>query len=585
MAIRCLVYTAVLYAALVHNVFCVQEDMLTVVGEFRSGYMTGDDTLVINRMRSPDDGPFASMVSWSPGIWTPYRSQFGLTGVLFAAAQRATGASPERVAAVGSASYGLLTAALLGAFFSSVAARIAPAAGHIGVLLTACSPPLLVFAPSIYWTLPATLAPFVFAWIAYPWAEKSTTRMLAFLAAEAVLVGLKCLCGYEYVSTVVAAPAAAIVFHRAAASERWRTWILPVMGVGAAGVLGFAVAVGIHAFQLSSQTGENGLDLIRSRAASRTLLPNGEGVEKVIYPVFAPESLPQPVRCFITYFHQPILSSPQTWGGYRFTVSLGMLLAALAPALAFLRRGRGDHPAAAALVPASVVALLAGVSWQMLAVNHMVFHGHLNLVVYCVPFAPVAFAAIGSVVARAGWSHGATGLLVAAAVGIVAWNALVLGERAREREDLDSAARERVEELLRSGATAAPRGDRGPAPILGPLPLDPAELPNVAVFTPKYAPAVADDERPIGVYGWIGMPRERTSRIPMAVVCVRGSEIIPVRVGYFRLASVERIHNKQMSCVAFHVVIPPPHSAAPLRLFAVPADPARPVVELTAPGG
>src|ERR1044071_6858169 len=151
MAIRFQIYTAILYGGLVHNLFCVQEDMLAVVGEFRPGYMTGDCTLVINRMRSPDSDPWAPMARWSPGIWTPYRSQFGLTGIVLAAVQRMTGESPERIAAVGSAAYGLLTAALLAAFFSSVAARVAPIAGHVGAILAACSPPLLAFAPALYW--------------------------------------------------------------------------------------------------------------------------------------------------------------------------------------------------------------------------------------------------------------------------------------------------------------------------------------------------------------------------------------------------------------------------------------------------
>lgn len=76
------------------------------------------------------------------------------------------------------------------------------------------------------------------------------------------------------------------------------------------------------------------------------------------------------------------------------------------------------------------------------------------------------------------------------------------------------------------------------------------------------------------------MPREKTNRIPMTIVCVRGSELVPARIGYFRLAELEKVHKEQISCVGFHAVLPP-GSDAGLRLFAVPADTAYPAVELT----
>ena len=581
MAVRFLIYTAILYGGFVHNIFCVQEDALTVVGEFRSGYLTGDCTLAINRMRSPDNGPWAPMASWSPGIWTPYRSQFGLSAVVLAGVQRATGAAPEKVAAIGSAFYGLLAAALLAAFFASVATQIAPLAGHVGVLLSACSPPLLAFAPSLYWTLPATLAPFVFAWLAYPWSTRSPLRAVAFLAGLAILVLAKSLCGYEYISTVVASPAAAIVFHRAATGEGWRKWLLPVAAVGIAGVVGFTAAIGIHAQQISEQTGESGLATIRSRASARTSLPSGEGTEAIIYPVFAPESLPQPARCFANYFYQPILSSPQTWGGARFLVPLGALVAAAAFALVLAWRNRAANPAAAALAPATFIALLGGMSWQALAVNHMVFHGHLNLIVYCVPFAPLAFAALGAGVARLGYSRAVAVALGLAAIGIPIGNVVVVQTRAEERRLADESAVERVRAMLRGESKAVPLGEKGPPPIVALLPLDPPYLPNVAAFTPKYAPAVPEGERPTGIYGWVRLPRERSSRFPMSIVCVRGSDIVPSRVGYFRLTAVEQLHGKQIACVAFHAVIPPKNEPGErLRVYAVPTQSSLPIIEL-----
>lgn len=566
---RFAVYTAVLYAGLVHNAFCAQEHVLFSRGEFRSGHLTGDCALVINRLRQPDAGPWASMSSWSPAGWQPYRSQFGLTGSMFAAVQRPTGASPERVTAVGSALFGLATAAMLAAFFSSVAGRVGPVAGHVGVLLTACCPPLLAFAPAVYWSLPFTLAPFVFAWLAY-----GRVRPAVFLAGVGVLVCAKALNGYEYISTVVASPAAAIAFHRAAAGDRIRKWVLPVVAVGVAGVVGFAGAIGIHAEQIAAQTGESGLKVIRERAASRTAVPDGGGVEKVAYPVFAPAFLPEPVRCFVNYFYQPAVSSPQTWGRTRFVVSLGWVLAVAGAVLVVLWTRRAKNPTAAALAPAAVVGFLGAVSWQALAVNHMVFHGHLNLIVFCVPCVPLAFAGIGAGVAALGRPRLVTAGLVVLALGAMGANAVVLSRRAAERAAWDEAAVARVR-----GEAVVPRGGSGPEVLVMPLPIDPPFLPHPAAFWPMYAPAVPDAERPVGVYGWVRVPRERTGVQPVSVVCVRGGDVVPARVGYYRLTAVERLFGGHAACVAFHAVLPPGERP---RVFVVPAEPGQPVIEMTA---
>ena len=70
----------------------------------------------------------------------------------------------------------------------------------------------------------------------------------------------------------------------------------------------------LHAAQVETLTGENGINVIRERAAARTLgSPEGVG-ERVSYPLVAPDWLPGPSRHFANYFHQPIVSSPQTWG-------------------------------------------------------------------------------------------------------------------------------------------------------------------------------------------------------------------------------------------------------------------------------
>ena len=53
--LRFAAYVAVLYAGLVHNLFCVPEDVSTCRGEFRSTGLSGDCSLVANRLRATEE--------------------------------------------------------------------------------------------------------------------------------------------------------------------------------------------------------------------------------------------------------------------------------------------------------------------------------------------------------------------------------------------------------------------------------------------------------------------------------------------------------------------------------------------------
>lgn len=541
--LRFAAYTAVLYAGLVHNALCVPEDVLTTRGEFRAGRQAGDDVLVVNRLRRPDATTWGPLAFWRDGGWANYTSQFGLTGVLLGAAQRATGATPERVMVAANLAFGLATAALLAAFFASVAARVGPLAGHVGVVLAACSPPLLAFAPSVYWATPMLLTPFVLAWLAYPWAGRSAARFALLLAGVGGLVCLKCLCGYEYVTSVVLAPVAAVVYHRAAVGDGVRKWLLPAVAVVGVGLLGFAAAILLHASQLAAYTGGNGFDVIRERAANRTSVPDGEAQDAKRYPLrapelaFVPEGLRRPVRGFVSYFYQPAFASPQTWGPARFAVPLWAVSAAAVAVLAGLWRVRQQSPAAAALAPAAAVGFAASVSWQVMALNHMYHHGHLNLIVFCVPFLPLAYAGFGSAVhllgERRGWRRPGVqlGLALVAAVAV---NAAVIDARPANR----GRAEERVRAVLRGEEAAVSLEGRGFPPAVAPLPADPPYLPHESLFNGGCAPD--ENPHPLGAAGWVLAPREWSAAPPVTVVVVRGNEVVPARVGYFRLTDLEQ---------------------------------------------
>lgn len=595
--VRFAAYTAVLYAGLVHNAFCVPEDMLTCRGEFRPGHQTADCSLVVNRLRHPDAGTWTPLGYWEwlEGKWRWYPSQFGLTGVVLGAAARATGAGPERVVGVANLAFGLASAAVLAAFFASVARRVGPLAGHVGVVLAACTPPLLYFAPSVYWALPLVIAPFVLAWLAYPRAARSTGRFALLLMGVGALVCLKCLCGYEYVTSVILAPVAAVVYHRSAAGDGLRKCVLPAAAVVAVGLIGFAVAILLHAAQLTAVTGQNGFDAIRERAALRTNIPGDDEYALPHYPIrgpdlpFVPERVRLPARCFVTYFYHPALASPQTWGPVRFDLPLWAVVAVAAVVSAGLWRVRRRSPAAAALVPAAAVGFAASVSWQVMAINHMYHHGHLNLIVFCVPFLPLVYAAFGAAAQlpaeRWGRPRLAAAVVVLAAVAAVGVNAAVVHNREADREANRLRAEERVRAVLRGEEAAVALGNRGLPPTITALPADPPYLPHGSVFIPAYGPSWSAGELPpFGAVGSVLFPQETSAVPPMSVVVVKGSKVVPSRAGYFRNTGFEPLLADPVAWGVYQVAIPAgvfvPGEHP--RLFAVPTRPGEAVIELTA---
>jgi hypothetical protein len=594
--VRFAAYTAVLYAGLVHNAFCVPEDMLSCRGEFRPGHQTADCSLVVNRLRHPDAGTWTPLGYWEwvERKWRWYPSQFGLTGVVLGAVARATGAGPEQVVGVANLAFGLATAAVLAAFFASVARRVGPLAGHVGVVLAACTPPLLHFAPSVYWALPLVLGPFVLAWLASPWTGRSTGRFALLLAGVGTLVCLKCLCGYEYATSVILAPVAALAYHRSAAGDGLRKCVLPAGAIVAVGLAGFAVAILLHAAQLTAVTGQNGFEVIRERAALRTNIPGDDEYAPPSYPIrcpelsFVPERARLPARCFVTYFYHPAVASPQTWGPVRFAVPLWAVAAAATVVLSGLWRVRRQAPAAAALVPAAAVGFAASVSWQVMAINHMYHHGHLNLIVFCVPFLPLAYAGFGAaaqlVAERWGRPRLAAAAVVLAAVAAVGVNAAVVHSREADREANRVRAEERVRAVLRGEEAAVALGNRGLPPTITGLPVDPPYLPHGSVFIPAYGPSwPAGRVPPFGAVGWVLFPQETSAVPPMAVVVVKGGEVVPSRAGYFRYTGFEPLLADQVAWGVYQVAIPAgvfvPGEHP--RLFAVPTRPGEPVIELT----
>ncbi len=394
-----LAYCLLLFASFSYDVFRIN-------GNFRDAYIGYDSYLVLNRLKLAADGvnfwhPLKENGTQENALGRDYYSQFGLQGVVLSAIMLATHADPVPFAYQAANACSLLTAAVLALFFVSIARGLGPMTAHLGVFFTCLSPILLRFAPSVYWCSFLLFAPFVCVWTLYPWCGRSFKGRLGLAAAVLLLVMLKCLCGYEFVTTIALSPVAAVVFHLVRAGEFQLRRVLELVGWAAAGCAGFAVAMGLHVLQLVCLFGPSQPNVLL-QTAQRRLYAGDPRLEAEMHfssslLSWIPDKIEYPLNCFLHYFTLCAIVWPGGDHGVRLSLVCGVALVLAVYATA---QRRQLSPQARALFFCLVVSLLTSLSWQVVAVNHMCVHFHLNQIVYWVPFLLLAGVALGFLTER-----------------------------------------------------------------------------------------------------------------------------------------------------------------------------------------
>lgn len=349
----------------------------------------------------------ALVVSRQQGIWSnggmlynaendqPYRSQFGLHGLACRVWMKASGQQPATVVRQGRILCALLLAGVLAGFLTAIAGRFGTVPAVTALILMALSDWPVLFARNLYWALSLHFLPFVATWFLYPRVLQGQRRLAVVLAAVAGLVALKCLCGYEYVSTILLSATVPVVFHEVLGGGGPRRLAARVGAVFLSGVLGFAGAVGLHFAQGWSFTGSaaEGWEAIRARALCHTRedprLPNVPPdipAHKVLrwYGREHAASLPLWETLTPRGPHQLHLTIRFFW----FLLPLAALLALASRRFIPTEQARRRLQALAA---AAAWAFLAPLSWALAARAHMCYHPHLNAIIFYLPFLPLMY--------------------------------------------------------------------------------------------------------------------------------------------------------------------------------------------------
>lgn len=344
----------------------------------------GSDILVENSLRLPEGHPRKGhlllgnayerlgkplkQVPWvasqiENGEQLPYMKQFGLQAMALDRVQRVVGWKGARAVLGSRLVECLLHGFVFAAFVAGLGARRGSGVALAFLALALCWPGFWRWVPSLYWQAGLTLA--VFTWFLLaptrPGWLAPTVGFVFFL--------LRFLCGYEYLTSVSLGAVVCLAANRVLRGEKL-AWA-PLAGTWACSVIAFVAAIALHVWRTTT------LGASLEEAWVVFMAP-------VKYRTVGAGDLGTPVLGMLSNMISVFFQHG--------TLLLIVLGAVLVPAWV---SGAGDDGSEQRLrkrVPLLLVAaLLASLSWQVLAPGHSGQHAHLNHVVFLQPFAFLLF--------------------------------------------------------------------------------------------------------------------------------------------------------------------------------------------------
>lgn len=342
-----------------------------------------------------------------------YTSQLGIQGILLAGVHDLLpDVSTQKISLVAASIISAVTAIT----FSMAVPKIYRLAGTPGVvaywLALAFSPWTLTFSYSLYWVPFTIILPFMLMlnkgqlWHQDYGIKAFTIVFLAML--------LKCLCGYEYITTVTLFACAGYVFSCAANGKEVKIKYLAL--IFSACVAGFIAALALHVVQLHHINDSLGFNTILNRAETHTgansddkkadiliahlaSRPGNDALISILSSDLINHKFLFAVTAFKEYFYLPAVQV----AGISLPFKFFALISSLASLVWLPRLFMKDKTATKKQSVLSFGALLivAGVfSWQILAWRHMVLHYHLNGQLFAYGIVPLAAVTVGLVISR-----------------------------------------------------------------------------------------------------------------------------------------------------------------------------------------
>ena len=351
----------------------------------------------------------------------PYASQYGLQARIITA----LAPKDSTKLSVYFKKVNVVLAAAMAALMALVALRVRKLFGFVAAVvfatLVAFSPWIVGYAQNMYWIEPLMFAPFVFAFLCYSYC-KSSKRLWLFYLGEAVLLFLKLLGGYEYISTIAISVLVPIIFFELVNNKQKiiRLWKHAVMTCIVAAVA-FAGAYATNFMALSDyyHSSDTARKMINERASERGL----SGIRKMRthavgnLKMLLPESY-KFVNKFINmdelaedrgstyqylainagnYVLLPALSLPLSIKGVFGEIVQSILVWVLVGYLVlfYLKRRHPSFKYYRSFLWSLHISLAGALSWLILMPGHALPHAHINGIVFYMPLLLFVYMVVG----------------------------------------------------------------------------------------------------------------------------------------------------------------------------------------------
>ncbi|MGA7809431.1 hypothetical protein [Bradyrhizobium sp.] len=326
-----------------------------------------------------------SLIHAEHPLWGPYPSHFGLQGIVFSLID-AVDPLPRKLRIGFYHFLASLFAAGVLVWIADILRRRFGWPAFFGFLIpVALEPMFSALAPNLYWVVGTWFIPMAVAMLLADEDEPRRRARLILLVFLFILV--KCLCGYEFTSTVILAAAVGCLLGVRDTPDRLSRMLGNVTWTVSAGVAGFVVAAFAHAAR------QGGFAVLATKAANRMTGDATSLQDELLFGKFA-----------------SIGSVLATYLGSNFIAlikSFGVLLALLTvTALLSLLDGRlnwwlgTERRKLQILALAFLASLAAPLSWFVLAKAHSFVHPHIDMIMWYLPTIPLGCALVGVALAQ-----------------------------------------------------------------------------------------------------------------------------------------------------------------------------------------
>ena len=351
----------------------------------------------------------------------PYASQYGLQArIITALAPKDNAKLPSYFKKVN-----VVLSAAMAALMALVTLRVRKLFGLVAAAvfatLVAFSPWGVGYAQNMYWIEPLMFAPFAFAFLSYSYC-KSSKKMWLFYLGETILLFLKLLGGYEYISTIAISVLVPIIFFELVNNKQkvislWRyavmTCVVVVVAFVGAYVTNFmALSDYYHSSdtalkminERASERGLSGIRKMRTHAVGnlKTLLPESyEFANRFInMEELAKDRGPTYQYLVINasnYVLLPALSLPLSFKGVFGDIIQSVFVWILAGYLLlfYLKKRHHSFKYYRSFLWALHASLAGALSWLILMPGHALPHAHINGIVFYMPLLLFVYMVVG----------------------------------------------------------------------------------------------------------------------------------------------------------------------------------------------